>query len=189
MFVFSLDELAVLFTSGRRDTLKKYLSRWQKKQWVSRLRQGLYELTFQGEPSLPDMYLANRIYGPSYVSLETVLSDHGLVPEVSMAVTSITSKPTRRFKNRHGLFWYRSVRPKAFSGYRIERRSGVDVYVAEPEKALLDYLYFKTRRDGGWDPKSHRFDLRRIKRLDRKKLARYAKLYGVDLWSVLHVDL
>jgi predicted transcriptional regulator of viral defense system len=187
--VFSFEDLHAFFPAETRAHMKQFLSRWKKRGWIAPLRRGLYELTFPEDRGLPDLYLANRIYSPSYVSLETVLSDHGIIPEVSMAVLSVTSKTTRRFKNRHGLFLYRSVQPKAFCGYRIEKQNGFDVLAAEPEKALVDYLYFKTLRGGTLDFEAERLDLARIRHLDRKKIRRYAAVFGLDLRRLFDAHL
>jgi predicted transcriptional regulator of viral defense system len=187
--LFSFDELCLFFPEEKRENVKKYVFRWKKNGWISPLRKGVYELTYPVDSVLSDLYVANKIYAPSYVSLETALSSQGIIPEVSMAVVSVTSKPTRRFKNRHGLFIYRSVQAKSFCGYHIEKQNGFDVAVAEPEKALVDYLYFKTLRGGNFDFDSERLDRKRIRRLNRTKLNRYAALYGLDLKRILYAHL
>jgi len=130
---------------------------------------------------VPDMYVANHLYSPSYVSLETALSDYSIIPEVSMAVTSITTKTTRRFRNKHGLFIYRTVKPEAFAGYYVEREGGFDILMAEPEKALVDFLYFKAYHNKKFKLEDERLDRDIISRLNRKKLNKYAGYYNMDL--------
>lgn len=179
--VFSFEELSLFFPNEKRETLKQSLSRWKKNKFIEPLRKGLYELVYPEPSHLSDMYLANKIYTPSYVSLETALSHYGFIPEVSMAVLSITSKPTRQFKNPHGLFIYRSVQPRSFGGYTIERHGGLEVLIAEPEKALADFLYFKTLRGRKIELNSLRLDRKRTVRLNQKKLIHYGHLYGMDL--------
>ena len=191
-YVFSLEDVCVFFPKEKKDTLKQYLSRWKKSGRVATLRKGLYELTFPERRVSSDMYLANKIYAPSYVSLDTALSHYSLIPEISMAVLSITPKPTRRFKNDHGLFVYRSVQPKAFCGYRIENHGGVDILIAEPEKALTDFLYFNTlraQRAQKVDLSSLRLNTKRLARLNRKKLDHYGRIYGMDVKGILHAYL
>lgn len=188
-FVFSFGELCAFYPHEKPDSLKKYLFRWKNNGWLSSLRKGLYELTFPDDLKIPDMFLANKIYSPSYVSLETALSNYGIIPEVSMSVVSVTSKPTRRFKNRHGLFLYRSIQPKAFCGYRIEKQNGFDILTAEPEKALVDYLYFNTIRGNKFDFDAERMDRKKIKKLKNKTMAAYASIYGLDLKEILYAHL
>jgi hypothetical protein len=105
-----------------------------------------------------------------------------------MAVTSITTKPTRRFKNKHGLFIFRTVKPEIFTGYCVEKQGNFDILVAEPEKALVDFLYFKTYRSKRIDIDEERLDRRVISRLNKKKIDRYAKLYNMNI-KEFHVYL
>lgn len=188
-YVFSCEDICVLFPRAKKSGVKQCLSRWKKSGLIASLRKGLYELTFPARREVSDMYIANKLYAPSYVSLETALSHYSLIPEVSMAVTSITAKATRRFKNSHGLFLYRTVQGKAFCGYGIENHGGFDTLIAEPEKALVDFLYFKTRRGQKADRDALRLDRKRLARLEKRKLDAYGRLYGIDVKEILHVDL
>ncbi|MBI3602527.1 MAG: hypothetical protein HY209_06530 [Candidatus Omnitrophica bacterium] len=185
-YLFSFEDLCVFYPKEKRSNLRQYVSRWKNQGWIGSLRKGLYELTYPQSRSVPDFFIANKMYAPSYVSLETALSYYSIIPEVSMAVTSVTSKTTRRFKNSHGLFIYRSVRSQALRGYIIEKHNGLDVLIAEPEKALVDYLYFKTLRGGTFDQKAERIDQKRVKQLNKKKLEGYAKIYHLDVKGLLH---
>ncbi len=181
-YVFSLDDLSLFHPDESRANLAKLVYRWRGKGWIYSLKRGLYELCYPNELTIPDVYIANRLYGPSYVSLETALSHYGIIPEVTMAVTSITTKPTRRFRNKHGLFIFRSVKPKAFSGYHIEKHRDFEVLIADPEKALVDYLYFRKHDFGaGFLIAELRLDLLLIRKLSRRRLSSYAKQYGIEL--------
>jgi len=180
-YVFSFEDMLSFYPREKKDSLKKTIYRWKESGKVYALKKGLYELTYPKDLNIPDLYIAARLYGPSYVSLETALSNYSIIPEVSMAVTSVTTKPTRRFKNKHGLFIYHTIKPPAFSGYYIQRYSDFDFLMAEPEKALIDFLYFKLRGDKEFDIKEARFDKNALSRLNRKKLNLYAKIYNISL--------
>ncbi|MDP3731755.1 MAG: hypothetical protein Q8R31_01815 [Candidatus Omnitrophota bacterium] len=188
-YVFSKNDLLTFFPQEKTGSLKKAIYRWKKKKWISPLKKGIYELTYPKDFLIPDMYVANHLYGPSYVSLETALSNYSIIPEVSLAVTSVTTKPTRRFKNKHGLFIYRTIRPAAFTGYYIEKVSGFDVLMAEPEKAIVDFLYLKAYHNKELDLEAERLDKDRLAGLKRVKLDKYAKLYGIDLEKTLYAYL
>ena len=183
--VFSLEDLCAFYPQIKHSLLVKYLFRWKQRGWIVGLRKGLYELCFPNDLKLPDLYLANKIYSPSYVSLETALSHYNLIPEVAIAVTSVTTKVTRQFKNQHGLFIYRSVQPRAFCGYYIEQYHGYNVLLAEPEKALVDYLYFNTLHKRKIDLVALRLDYARVKKMERHKMELYAELYHCDLKEIL----
>jgi len=190
-YVFSFEDLTLFFPDESRSNLKKMLYRWKNKGWLHPLKRGLYEIAYPGDFAIPDLFIANALYKPSYISLETALSNFSIIPEVSMAVTSITTKPTRRFKNRHGLFVYRTVNPRAFAGYHVAKHGEFDVLMADPEKAVIDYLYFKLYRRRTRkahftmrekiDLEEERFDLDLLSKLDRVKLKSYAGLYELDL--------
>ncbi len=117
-------------------------SRWLKRGYLVRLRQGLY--TFPEYNSKPDMavYFAGRIYSPSYVSLHSALASYGLIPEAVVQITSVTSLKTARFKNDFGEYSYQSVRDDLMFGYEPRALAdGRTAAYATREKALLDLLY------------------------------------------------
>ena len=178
LYVFSFQDLVRLFPRHKSAILKIQIHFWKKKGWLKVLRRGVYRVAYPEEKNVPDLYIANRLYEPSYVSLETVLSMYSIIPEVAMGVTSITTKPTRRF----GTFVYRTVRPQAFVGCRIIKEQGFEIRIAEPEKALVDYLYFKLRRR---EPISERFEAEALKGLSKRKLATYTKLYSTKIKEAL----
>ncbi len=132
-----------------RQALLNQLSRWQRRGLLVNLKKGIYLLNKGDrriEPS--NMYLANQLYAPSYVSLEYALSFHGLIPERVHEVTSVTTKKTARISNEFARFSYRHVVPSAFRGFKIIKdQNGLDVFMAEPEKAVLDFLYFTFSRN------------------------------------------
>ena len=184
LFVFSFDDLLLFYPNETKENLRKIMYRWKCKGWINPLKKGLYELAYPKTLNIPDFYVANKMYQPSYISLETALSYYSIIPEVSMAVTCITTKPTRRYKNNHGLFLYRTVRPDVFNGYFIEEIQSFSVLIAVPEKAFIDYLYFQTYRRKKFQLPNQRFDRKKIKAFSKKKLEKYAKLYNLDMEEI-----
>ncbi len=86
--------------------------------------------------------LANHILGPSYVSVETALSYHGLIPERVYEIASMTTQAPRKFNTPLGTFTYtRLPLPYYAFGIRCEKLAD-DQYamVASPEKALCDKI-------------------------------------------------
>ena len=124
-------------------TLKVQLSVWKKQKKIDSLRKGLYILSpeeRQVEPSL--FYLANQIYLPSYVSLESALAYYDLIPEFVATTTSITPRKTIRFQNEFGLFTYQHISPKAYGGFENKLDlNKLSVLVSLPEKAVADFFY------------------------------------------------
>ena len=107
------------------------------------IKKGLYVASpFPGRPStVHPLAVAALIYGPSYVSLESALSHHGLIPERVDEITSVTCKRAKRFQTPLGRFTYRPVNESAFSyGVALEDVEGGSFFLAEPEKALCDRI-------------------------------------------------
>jgi predicted transcriptional regulator of viral defense system len=116
--------------------------RWTKKGLLVRLRQGYY--TFPEYKSKPDfdLYFANRIYRPSYVSLHTALAFYGMIPEAVVQISSVTTLKTANFRNDLGEYSYKNVREELMFGYDLKPiADGRTLQLAKPEKALLDLLY------------------------------------------------
>ena len=86
--------------------------------------------------------IANHIYGPSYVSMESALRFYGLIPEQVFSVRSMTTNRSRRFTNSIGIFEYITVNERYYS-IGIKQQIVEDRYtflIASPEKALCDMI-------------------------------------------------
>ncbi len=136
--IFTTNEAARQFDVKRR-TAESFLTYNVKKGAIIRLKAGLF--TFTACPA-GEFSVANRLYLPSYISLDSALSYHHLIPETIYAVTSITSKATREFKALDRLFSYNKIKTAAFTGYNLISTGGETVYLADLEKAVADFLYF-----------------------------------------------
>lgn len=92
-------------------------------------------------------YLANSLRQPSYVSLESVLSQYNVLAESTFTVTSITLKSTRTYATGLGSFSYRHIKERMFHGYGITNFNDKNIRQASLAKALFDYLYLRTFTD------------------------------------------
>ncbi|MEI6456942.1 MAG: hypothetical protein WCO93_11690 [bacterium] len=121
---------------------KNNLVRWVSKKFLVKLRNGHYCFSeYLGEPNF-SLFIANRIYRPSYISLHSALSFYGLIPESVVQVTSVTTLKTSTFINEFGTFSYKTINPRLMFGYETRMLSGkFTILLASPEKALLDLLY------------------------------------------------
>ncbi len=82
---------------------------------IVRIHRGLYCLAEKYlRQKLDPLVLAQRIYGPSYISLETALSYHGWIPEAVYAVTSVSLDRSREFDTPLGRFSFTRVPQKTF---------------------------------------------------------------------------
>lgn len=86
--------------------------------------------------------LANHMLGPSYLSMESALAHYGLIPEKVFAVTSMTTKPSRKFQTGIGLFTYTNL-PLPFYAFglaTVKLTEDQRAIMAIPEKALCDKI-------------------------------------------------
>lgn len=142
-----------LLRAGDVDTvdISSQLSRWVKSGRLVQLRRGIYALSeeYRSRPPHP-FEIANLLVRPSYVSLESALAFHGLIPEAVFTTTSMTTARAGEHATSLGSFGYHHIAVTSFWGYTSERLlPAVEAFVARPEKALLDLIYL---RPGGDDP-------------------------------------
>lgn len=151
---------------------------WQHKGFIVKLRRGYYCFAEheKGEHFL--YFAANKMYAPSYVSLESALAHYDLIPEGVFTTISVTTKNTAAHATAIGNFAYRHMKPTLFFGYRLLREGAFTIRIAEPEKVLLDYFYMNKlntpeaieamRLNGEWAKELIDFD----------KLERYQRLFN-----------
>lgn len=132
------------------NSLYANIKRWLKKGVIIQLKKGFYVTAeYFDKNEGRDAYfefIANKLYGPSYLSTEYVLGQHGILAEAVFAFTSVTLKTKRSFANRAGKFIYRNIKDELFDGFEIIDRNGFQIKKATKAKALFDYLYFKLLR-------------------------------------------
>lgn len=88
-----------------------------------------------------DFQIANLLYRPSYVSLETALNLYGILSQFPTEVTSVTTKRKKVKQITGKLYVYYHLSPRHYWGF--EKRQGA--LIAQPEKALLDSIYLTSK--------------------------------------------
>lgn len=178
--VFSVADIRRLFGLSQSAAVK-LLHRYAVNGFITRLKRGIYALM---DNLPPELFLAGKLYEPSYVSREFALSYHGVIPESVYEITSVTVKTTRRFEKLAKIFSYRKIKKAAFTGYVIEKQRGLSFRIADPEKAFVDTNYFRAL--DGLKPLS-RFNKDKI---NTTKALRYAQLFGSErLISIIKTTL
>lgn len=167
VLIFTPQEFSRFFKTSPRQT-RYFLEAYTKRAFLIRLKNNLYALKMK-VPN--EEVIANALYKPSYLSLEYVLSRYGIIPESTYSITSITTRSTIDFFVMGKEFLYRKIKKEAYTGYMPEKIDGKTVFIADPEKALIDYLYFVSL---GRKTLNSRID---ISRLSKKKALAYVKLY------------
>ncbi|MCE5187479.1 MAG: type IV toxin-antitoxin system AbiEi family antitoxin domain-containing protein [Planctomycetaceae bacterium] len=140
---FSSRDVAVLFGSSP-DTRYGLIKRALAAGEIIQIRRGLYCLAPKYQKKKINLYaLAEHIYGPSYISLESALRWHGWIPEAVYALTSASMGRSKEFKTPLGVFSYSRVPQKIFfAGVdRLTDDAGDVFLMASALKALADYVY------------------------------------------------
>ena len=158
---FSLADLGKVL-GQQRPSLYVTLNRLVKSGVLVRLRRGVYQVILQA-PDLPR--IANQLVYPSYLSFESALSRYGILSQIPYALTFATPHRSRRLLLGDTTVEFRQLKRELYFGFTMAG----GLYVAEPEKALLDQLYMVTRglSNLGWDE----LDLSAI---ERERLRMYA---------------
>jgi len=170
--IFGPRDLARLFGVSR-SAVSFFVHRNAKKGLLVRLKKSRRGSLYSLADKMPDQYeIANRLYEPSYISLDTALSHYGIISETIYGITSITPKTTRRFNVEGIVYSYFRVKRRIFTGYRPIEYANTIVLMAEPEKALADYLYFVDLKKRGLH-----YERLNLKKIAKKRLIRFVKFY------------
>ncbi len=149
-----------------------------------RLKRGLYVVSpdVSGQMLCPGL-IANHIYGPSYVSMETALRHYGLIPESVYTVRSMTTKRSKKFVTPIAEFQYIHCRDEYYAkGIRQEQSNDATYLIATPEKALCDMIvytpnlrprFLKNMEEYLQD--DLRFDMDRLREFDTELLGQLAQ--------------
>ena len=158
--------------------VRRQLSRWVDAGWLYQLRRGVYALAPPYQKVKPHPFVvANALVRGSYVSLQSALAHHGLIPEYTPVVTSVTTARPGRWETPLGDFSSRHVKAAWFHSYqRLALGGDQRAFVAAPEKALLDLIYLEP----GGDRLEYLAELRlqALERLDLEMLTRLADQSG-----------
>jgi len=162
--LFTLADFSRIFNIKNQNTLYKMIQRLENKGIIKRFIKGKYSFVFK-KPN--EFVIANFLYQPSYISLETALSFYGIITGFPYQITSITTKKTKSFLIDKKEFQYSQINRNLFWGYEKKE----NFLIAEKEKSLIDYLYltFKGLRSSDLDE----FDLSLI---NKKRLENYFKI-------------
>jgi predicted transcriptional regulator of viral defense system len=134
---------------GSAAALRRQLDRWVKSGRLLQLRRGVYAVALPYRAEVPHPFLvANHLRRPSYVSLQSALSHYGMIPEFVPVTTSVTTGRPEELDTPLGRFLFRHVKKSAFFGFtQTEISQGQPVFLASPEKALLDVFYLTPGSD------------------------------------------
>jgi len=150
---------------------RQQLTYWLDKGYIRPVAGGYYLLADQEVDEGYLFALANKIYSPSYISLESALAYYNVIPETVLGVTSVSSRKTKEYGSPWGRFRYRHVKPIYMFGYQVvEEDQKKKFSMARLEKAVLDVLYLNPGMKTVEDFEGQRWNKEIIQSLDEKSL-------------------
>ena len=158
---------------------RRRLYEWQKKGYIIKVVNNYYVMA--GKP-VDDQVLKNiacQIYHPSYIGLESALAYYGFIPEAVFQTVGITTRRNKTIRTPIGDFRYCSIQRSLFFGYTAVETGAARFFISDPEKTLLDSLYFLPFSDKKEVLEAMRFNIEEMGRLvDIAKMRNYLKLFS-----------
>ena len=189
-FVKKVDNLAIIDAEillagvSNQVPIKVQISRWQKSKKLIQLKRGFYLLAQPyRKTAVNELFIASLLKKPSYISLEKALEYHNLIPEGVPVYTSVTTKRPGKIVTEIGIFDYRHIKSSLFWGYDSININKQTVFMATPEKALLDFFYLKgEKKSAGY---LNEMRLQNLENIDVGKLLKCAERFKSP--GILHI--
>lgn len=141
--IFSYSDVLV-WLGEHRNSVRGIVKRAIGNGEIIHVRRGLYCLSQKfNRYGISRNVLANLVYGPSYVSMETALSVHGWIPEAVHSVVSVSLGRAKTFETPVGYFDYVQIsQTPLFAAVEriVGESSSLSFLVAKPLKAIADYV-------------------------------------------------
>lgn len=147
--IFLVEDAVEQLKQHFKAPLKKLQSLESKGELI-RLKKGTY--TFR---DLPHRYvIAGLLYQPSYLSFESALSFYSLIPERVDLIQSVTQSRSTKINTPIGTFHYHAQQLELYAaGMSMRLVDQQPVFIATPEKALLDTLHQHQLKAKNMNPK------------------------------------
>lgn len=181
---FDASDLAPI--DEERSYLNVVLSRQVRRGVMVRLRKNLYVArkyldTAEKKGFFSDYveFTANKLYPPSYLSLDYVLHEHNMLTELPRNITSVALRKTDRFTNELGNFIYHKIKEELYLGFKLVKKGNFSILKGTKAKALFDFLYFRKRLLVDKEAVSElRLNLDEFNKGDVRELESYVELEG-----------
>jgi len=118
---------------------KVFLNRLKNRGIIKQIQRNVY--TMQEDP----LIIASRIIWPSYISLWAAFRHHNLTEQIPSKISVITSrsKSRKNIEMMNTRIIFEKIRPSWFFGFSKIKIQDFEVFMAEPEKALIDAVLLK----------------------------------------------
>jgi predicted transcriptional regulator of viral defense system len=165
------------------------LFEWKQKGYLIKLTNKWYVFSNVAITDGLNYLISNSICQPSYISLETALYFHELIASTPSSILSessscekivqaITKHKTVVYHNDRGIYSYRKIKPEFYFGFETIEIDGKPIQMANPEKALIDFLYFNANLNSLSKLTSIAWNIQALAQLDWKKLSSIQLMIG-----------
>jgi predicted transcriptional regulator of viral defense system len=154
------------------------LARQEQKELVEHVSNKIYYNWLALDGSTRD--LVNVLREDAYVSLESGLREYGISTQSPRTLTCVTTERAKDFKARTITISYRNISPRLYWGFLRKTTRYGSYLIAEPEKAILDWIYLGIQN--GAAPALDELDFSSV---DGPKLLSYARRFPSSTY--LHV--
>jgi predicted transcriptional regulator of viral defense system len=167
--VVRLDELARKYKRSEA-VVRNALRRQEQNGLVERVSTKLYINHLNSQFSPRD--LINLLRPKSYISLESALVEKGVINQSPSALTCVAPAHPQSYHSKSANIVYRKISPNLYWGFEEKNTRYNKYLIAEPEKALLDWIYL-SRQEGLPTP----LDEFQLQFLSVSKLRKYAEKF------------
>lgn len=157
--VFTLTDISFFYPKLSYPNLKSKVNYYVNTGKLQRVRKGIY-----AKENFNPLELGNKLYTPSYISLETVLQKEGVIFQHYTTIF-IASYLSRKVRVADHDFFYRKIKNEILLNHEgIEQKEGY--FIATKERAFLDAVFLY---------KDYHFD--NLKGFDWEKINAMKKIY------------
>jgi predicted transcriptional regulator of viral defense system len=153
----------------KRQERKGFVERVSRKIYINKLARGF-------DPR----ELIGVLRPQSYISLESALAETGISSQLPVLLTCVSASYVREIKTGSVHITFRKIKEKLFWGFSEKKGRYLNYKIAEPEKALLDWVYFRRM-----DALPGSVDELRLELLNRPRLLDYSKPYPKPVQQVV----
>ena len=137
--IFTIQDIRNLIDINDNHYLLILINRMLKKGILVSIKRGIYYIK-DNAPS--NFSIANNLYSPSYISLDTALVYYGIVNQSPFTITSISTKKARTFIFNNIEYKYNKIKISLF----YTGNENINFNIASKEKAIIDSIYFAALR-------------------------------------------
>ena len=134
--IYTLSDLKKFLGVKKDNSVYQAIKRLKENGILESLRNGVYKV--KDIPS-NDFVIANSLYSPSYISLESALNYYGILIQTPYIISSVTTRRNKLIKSGNKEFTFFHLSNDYFFDYIKEK----DFLIATPEKALIDTIFFQ----------------------------------------------